>query len=442
MKKITIFVLCFGCFMNVFGQVPASSQKKRILLYGGTAHIGNGQVIENSLIILEDGKILTVEDASQIRVDISDAEYYDLIGKHVYPGFILPNTTLGLADIDAVRATLDYDEVGDFNPHIRSFVAYNTDSPVIPTIRANGILLGQITPRGGVISGTSSIMEFDAWNFEDALYKKDQGVHLNWPQRQKKLILSPQDREEIKTNERSQEIRRIEEFFEQSKSYLNSDKEKVDLRLEAMLGLYNGFKTLYIHVKSVKQIKEAVIFCQKMTVKKFVLVGAQDAWRIADFLAENNVPVILNRVHRLPIRNDEDIDVAFKSPKILQDAGVLFCLDYHGDMERMGSRNLPFTAGTCVAYGLSKEEALASITYNAAKILGLEDRLGTLEAGKDATLIVSEGDALDVMTNQVNLAFIRGKKLDLTNHQTRLYEKYKKHQEEELKPYQKIEDTK
>ena len=158
MKNFIFILSTFLCF-QAYAQTPATEQSKRIMLYGATAHIGNGNVIENSLIILEEGKILTIEDASKIRIDISNAEYYDVIGKHVYPGFILPNTTLGLADIDAVRATRDFDEVGEFNPHIRSIIAYNTDSPVIPTIRTNGILIGQITPQGGTISGTSSIVE-------------------------------------------------------------------------------------------------------------------------------------------------------------------------------------------------------------------------------------------------------------------------------------------
>jgi imidazolonepropionase-like amidohydrolase len=434
MKEITIFVLSITCFVSAMAQEPAAPQKKRILLYGGTAHIGNGEVIENSLIIIENGEILTVEDASRIRIDISDAEYFDLIGKHVYPGFILPNTTLGLADVDAIRATLDYDEVGDLNPHIRSFVAYNTDSPVIPTIRTNGVLLGQICPRGGVVSGSSSLVEFDGWNYEDAIYKKDEGIHLNWPSYPRKISNSKDDLDDLEVNNRTIELEEIEEFFRLSKSYLKSNNEKIDLRLEAMKGLFGGFKTLYIHVETVKQIKEAVIFSQNMEIKKVVLVGAQDAWRIADFLSENNIPVILNRVHRLPLRSDEDIDISYKSPKILHDAGVLYCLDYQGDMERMGSRNLPFTAGTTAAYGLSKEEALMSITLSAAKILGIEAHAGSLEVGKDATLVVSDGDALNVLTNQISLAFIRGKKLDLSNHQTRLYDKYKKHHREISKP--------
>ena len=422
MKNLFFISLFFS--VCAYSQTPAPDQNKRILLYGGVAHLGNGEVIENSLIVIENGKILTIDDASKIRIDISDAEYHDVIGKHIYPGFILPNSTLGLADIDAVRATRDFDEVGEFNPHIRSISAYNTDSPVIPTIRTNGILLGQITPRGGVISGTSSIVEFDGWNYDDALYKKDDGVHLNWPKPPSSF--RGHEHEEKQEKKYDELLIEIETFFNNAKSYQKSSTNKIDLSLEAMSGLFNGDKQLFIHVREAKEIKAAVIFAKNIGLDNFVIVGADDAWRVADFLAENSVPVILKRVHRLPMRNNEDVDVAYKTAKILHDAGVLYCLDYEGDMERMGSRNLPFTAGTSVAYGLSKEDALMSVTLNTAKILKIDDSVGSLEEGKDATLFVSNGDALDIMSNNVTLAFIRGKRLDLNNHQIELYEKYKK----------------
>lgn len=422
MKKV-LFILYSLVSIALLAQTPAPNQKKKIMLYGATAHIGNGEVIENSLIILEDGKISTIEDASNIRIDMSDVEYYDVIGKHIYPGFILPNTTLGLADIDAVRATRDFKEVGDFKPHVRSIIAYNTDSPVLPTIRTNGILLGQITPKGGYISGTSSIVEFDAWNYEDALYKEDDGIHLNWP---REPWAFGHHHSEDDEDHYEEELTTIKNYFEKAKSYAKAKPSEVDLPMQAMKGLFEGTKQLYIHAYSVKQIKGAILFAAEMEIDNMVLVGANDAWRIADFIAEYEVPVILSRTHRLPMRNAEDVDIAYKSAKILSDAGVLYCLDYQGDMERMGSRNLPFTAGTTAAYGLDREEALMSITLNTAKILGIDKRLGSLEKGKDATLFVSDGDALDMMTNKVSLAFIRGKKLMLTNHQEELYKKYKK----------------
>lgn len=420
--KNLLFILSTLFALQAFAQTPAPDQSKRVLLYGATAHIGNGEIIESSLIIIENGKISTIEDASKIRIDISDADYYDVIGKHVYPGFILPNTTLGLADIDAVRASRDFDEVGELNPHIRSIIAYNTDSPVLPTIRTNGVLVGQITPQGGMISGTSSIVEFDAWNYEDALYKEDDGVHLNWPQ-SPRLDRNHNHSEDSKV-EYNDDLLDLEQFFNNAKSYYLSNKPKLDITFKAMEGIFDGSKQLFIHVSSAKGIKQAVLFAKKMNVQKLVLVGAEESWRIADFIAENETPVILNRVHRLPTYKNDAVDMAYKTPKILQDAGVLFCLDYEGDMERMGSRNLPFTAGTAVAYGLTKEEALTSISLSTAIVLGIEETVGSLEIGKDATLFVSDGDALDMMTNRVTLAFIRGKKLDLGNHQIDLYNKY------------------
>ena len=337
-----------------------------------------------------------------------------------------------MADIDAVRATRDFDEVGEFNPHIRSIIAYNTDSPVLPTIRTNGVLLGQICPKGGVISGVSSIVEFDAWNYEDALYKENDGIHLNWPRDVQKY--HSHDANQNSKNHLEDDLLELEAFFENSKSYFLVNTSKIDIRFQAMSGLFDGTKQLFIHANTTKEIKQAVLFSKRMGVKKMVLVGAKESWRLADFLAENEVPVILNRIHRLPMHKSDAIDIAFKTPKILLDAGVLFCLDYQGDMERMGSRNLPFTAGTTVAYGLTKEEALMSITLNTAKVLGIAENLGSLEAGKEATLFVSDGDALDMLTNRVSLAFIRGKKLDLSNHQTQLYQKYKEKHKRELNP--------
>ena len=433
MKKINTLGFCLFFLTFAFGQTPAEKQAKRIMLYGATAHIGNGELIENSLIVIEDGKIVTIENANNVRIDISNADYFDVIGKHIYPGFILPNSTLGLADIDAVRATRDFDEVGEFNPHIRSIIAYNTDSPVLPTIRTNGILLGQICPRGGVISGVSSVVEFDAWNYEDALYKENDGIHLNWPRNVQKY--HSHDATQNSKNHLEDDLLELEAFFENSKSYFLVNTSKIDIRFQAMRGLFDGTKQLFIHANTTKEIKQAVLFSKRMGIKKMVLVGAKESWRIADFLAENEVPVILNRIHRLPMHKSDAIDIAFKTPKILLDAGVLFCLDYQGDMERMGSRNLPFTAGTTVAYGLTKEEALMSITLNTAKVLGIAENLGSLEAGKEATLFVSDGDALDMLTNRVSLAFIRGKKLDLSNHQTQLYQKYKEKHKRELNPH-------
>ena len=391
----------------------------------GIAHLGTGEVIKNSAIAFKDGKITLTADATRIKLNRAEFDtIINIVGKHVYPGFIAPNSTLGLTEIDRVRATKDFREVGTLNPNVRSVIAYNTDSRIIPTVRSNGILLAQITPRGGVIPGTSSIVELDAWNWEDAIYKADDGVHLNWP----KVYVKKNPHSEGKQPDKKKKDKRfddLEKLFEDAKAYneIKTPTER-NLKLEAMKGLFDGSKTLFLHVNNVKGITRSVQFAMDFDIKKVVVVGGRDAWMVTDILKENNIPVMVNRVHDLPSRQEEDIDLPYKLPFLLKTSGVMFCLENSGDMEAMGVRNLPFYAGTAAAYGLTKEEALMAITSNTAKILGIDKTVGSIEVGKDATIIVSTGDALDVKSNNIELAFIRGKSIDLDNHQKALYRKF------------------
>jgi imidazolonepropionase-like amidohydrolase len=400
-------------------ETPALPQSKSILLMNGFAHLGNGKVIENSAIGFKDGKLTLIADARVIKLE---QNAYDTIiniaGKHVYPGFIAPNSTLGLIEIDAVRASDDQNEAGTFTPHVRSIIAYNTESKITTTVRSNGVLMGQITPRGNYISGTSSIVQFDAWNWEDAVYKEDGGIHLNW--------YTMFNRWSGKINKNYEEkVAELKEFFTNAQAYCKEENhEEKNLRFEAMRGIFSGEQTLFIHANFVKEITEAIDFGKKCDLKKMVLVGGYDAWRVSNMLKDNNVAVILRRVHELPVNEDDDVYLPYKLPKLLFDAGVLFCLENSGDMEAMGTRNLPFYAGTAAAYGIDKEEALKLITLNTAKILGIDETTGSLESGKDATLFISTGDALDVRTNNVIAAFIQGRYIDVDNHQKKLYRKY------------------
>ncbi|MFN4233776.1 MAG: amidohydrolase family protein [Bacteroidia bacterium] len=423
-KNITLCILYIVLFtINVFAQKPASVQQKSVLLTNATVHVGNGKVLNNAYVGFKNGVITSVGEG---EVPTGFDEVINLQGKHVYPGIIAPNTTLGLREIDAVRATLDYAEVGNYNPNVRSQIAYNTDSKIPPTLRFNGVLLAQITPRGGVISGTSSIMELDGWNWEDATLKADDGIHMTWPRMYKNTGWWAEPGPSEKNNEQEKAVNEIKSFFKDAKAYseLLNVKEQ-NLKFEAMKGVFDGSKRLYITANSAKEILEVIHFKKEFNIPKVVIVGGTDAWLVTEALKENNVPVILNRVHSLPERTDDAIDLPFRLPYLLQKAGVLFCLNHDGDMEVMGTRNLPFNAGTAATYGLSKEEALAAITLNAAKILGIDNMVGSIEVGKHATLFVSLGDALDIKTNILEHAFIRGKKIDLDNHQKQLYEKYK-----------------
>lgn len=406
------------------------AQSKSILIMNATAHLGTGVVIENSLIGIKDGKINLVVNAANTRIDKSSYdEIIDASGKHVYPGLIAPNSTIGLTEIEATRASNDFREVGSILPHVRSLIAYNTDSKIIPTVRTNGVLMVQATPRGGIISGTSSVIQLWGWNWEDAVYKIDDGIHINWPRIQSRKFID-EDQGFAGPYEKNKEYTRqteeLKKLFSDAKAYSETGKpDEKNLRFEAIKKLLDGTEITYIHSNDVKEMIEAVNFCKSFNLKKVVIVGGRESWMLTDLLKENNISVMVTRVHELPEHADDDIDQSFKLPYLLQQAGVLFCLNNAGDQEATGARNLPFLAGTTVAYGLTKEQALQAVTLNTATMLGIDKTIGSLEQGKDATLFVSTGDALDMRTNHVTNAFVKGVPVDLTNEQQALYEKYK-----------------
>ncbi|MGZ4115917.1 MAG: amidohydrolase family protein [Bacteroidia bacterium] len=424
MKKIFII-------LSFFTAIISNAQTKSILIMNGTAHLGTDSVIQNSIIGIKNGKIVFVADAKTANFDkAAYDEVVDATGKQIYPGIIAPNSTLGLFEIESVRATLDYREIGTTLPNVRSLIAYNTDSKIIPTVRTNGILLAQVTPRGGLVSGTSSIVALDGWNWEDAAYKVDDGIHINWPKIVSRKFL---DEDNIypgpweKNKDYVKQTEDLKKLFADAKAYNESNTiiEK-NLRFEAMRGIFNGTQTLFIHSNNVKEIVEAVNFAKQFQLKRVAIVGGRDSWMVTDLLKENNISVVVSRVHDLPEHPEDDVDLPYKLPYLLQKAGILFCLNNEGDMEEMGTRNMPFYAGTAAAYGLTKEQALRSITLNTAKILGIDKTTGSIEVGKDANIFISTGDALDMRTNNVTLALIRGVSIDLNNDQKALYEKYKK----------------
>jgi len=422
MKKYIVLL-----FISLFGfaqQTPAPKQSKSILILGAKAHLGNGQVIDNSLISIIDGKIATIGDATVMKPAKHDI-MIEAAGKHVYPGFIAPNSTLGLVEIDAVRASDDESELGDFNPHVRSIIAYNAESKLVETTRPNGVLLAQITPRGGRIPGTSSIVQLDAWNWEDATIKGNDGIHLNWPRSYSRAGWWAEPGGIEMNKNYDPQVKAIQEYFDNAFAYLGSKNAKKDIPFEAMNGLQSGEKTLFVNANGEKEIIDAILFKKKNNIKNMTIIGGYYAFRVANLLKENNVSVLLKRVHDLPLLEDEDVNLPYKNAKLLMDAGVLVGLQNSGDMERMQVRNLPFYAGTCVAWGMDKEKALQLITSNSAKILGIDANYGTLESGKSATLFISEGDALDMKTNKITTAFIDGRQISLESHQTELYERYK-----------------
>lgn len=404
----------------------SAQNKKHILLKNAVAHIGNGEVIENSLVSIKDGKIDLVADARLIKIDITRFDTtIDLFGKHIYPGLIAPNCILGLQEAEAVRQTSDYAEVGEFNPHIRSLIAYNAESKILETVKTNGVLYTQSTPRDGVISGMSSVLATDGWNWEDAVIRADDGVHVNFPKSIQRRGWWAEPQPSDKNNKYTEQVNELSTFFENALAYYNTaNVTEKNLRFEAMKGIFDGSKNLYIHSDYVKDIIGAINFSKKFNIKKMVLVGGKDSYKITKMLRENNVAVMVNRLHDLPDLPEAETDLLYKLPYLLQKDSVMFCLQNQGDMEAMNARNIAFLAGTAAAYGLTKEQALQSVTLNTAKILGIDKLVGSIETGKLASIVVSEGDILDMKTNKIILAYINGRQLNLNNFQLDLYKKY------------------
>ncbi|QYA27022.1 amidohydrolase family protein [Gramella sp. MT6] len=412
---------------NTFAQqTPAAKQSEPITIVGATAHLGNGEIIENSLIILENGKITEV-----IAANLTKRQYPGKIinakGKHVYPGIIAPNSTLGLVEIDAVKATVDQDEMGEMLPNIRSLIAYNAESKIVESMRPNGVLLGQIVPRGGRISGTSSIVQFDAWNWEDAVVKENDGLHINWPDSYQRGRWWRGEDPDLKANKDYQkEVQKLSDFFVSAKAYLEGSRDYKNLPFLAMETVFNGDKKVFVHVDGEKEILDVVQFKKEQGLKSVVIVGGYYTADVAETLKKNDIPVLVTRPHSTPEEDYEDYDYPYKLANLLQEKGVLVAIESSGQMERMNSRNLPFYAGTVAAYGMDKEEALKLVTSNTAKILGIDDMYGSLEEGKSATLFISEGDALDMRGNILSHAFIDGREVSLETHQTELWKRYSK----------------
>ena len=432
MKKIFLVIITVVTALFARSQanvLPAPAQKGAMAIKNATVHTGEGTVIENATIVIENGKITAVGKDVVIP---AGAEVTDAGGKQVYPGLVLPISSLGLNEISSVKASSDAWEIGDMNPNIRAIVAYNTDSKVINTLRSNGILAANIVPKGDFLAGSSSLVQLDAWNWQDAAIQTDGGMNLYMPS----LMPRPSfgrgggggfggpnaGRETDPVKEGLDKIEKLKTFLREAKAYLGStDKKETNLKFEAVKNLFTKKQKFYVHANTVKQMLVALDFVKEFEFD-MVLVGASEGWQIADLLKQHNVSVILNQLHSLPTGEDDDIDQPYKTAAALQKAGVLFALGDDDSQNR--GRNLAFNAGTAVAYGLTKEQALAAITLNAAKIMGAGDKIGSIAVGKDANIIISSGDIMDMRTNNVTNAFINGRKINLDDKQKQLNERF------------------
>lgn len=437
MKKIFFSIILGGLFLSVNAQetvLPAAPQKGTMFIKNATIHVGNGTVIENGVIQIKDGKIEKV--GSDIVIPQDNPNVIDAKGKQVYPGVILPVSNLGLVEISAVRASNDARELGEMNPNVRSIVAYNTDSKVINTLRSSGILLANIVPQGSFLAGSSSVVQLDAWNYKDASYKTDAGMHLYMP------LLMPRpgrgrfggggggrfgpsnnaDSDPVK--EGLDKIEELKGFFNQAKAYFAEPSHKeTNLKFEAVKGLFDRTQKFYVHANIVRQMLIAIDFVKEYNFD-VVIVGGSDSWQIAELLKQHNISVVLQQMHSLPTGEDDDIDQPFKTAAALKKAGVTFAIS--DDDPQTRGKNILFNAGTAATYGLSKEEAIQAITLSAAKILGVADKTGSIEPGKDANIVISDGDLLDMSTSNVSVALIQGREIDLTDKHKLLNDRFNK----------------
>ncbi len=417
-------IICLS-FFSLIGVI--SAQPSKILLLDGFLHVGNGETIDHALIGIKNGVITEVGNSLVNSYNKNDWDtIINLENKHIYPGFVAANSTLGLTEIDAVRATRDFNETGSLNPHVRTQIAYNVESKVISTVMTNGVLLCQATPRGGIISGTSSVMSLSGWNWEDATIYANDGIHVNWPSSLQGGGWWAEPAPKKQNENYSLQLKELNDFFELAKTYAFASKNDVeyDQRLDAIKACFTEEKRVYFHADEIQQINDIIEFSKKFDVKFPVVIGGYEAHLLGSRMRDSKIPVMIRRIHSLPENDDDPVDQSFKLPGLLKKEGISFSIQNAGDMEAMNARNLPFQAGTAMAHGLTEEEAVEAISLSPCKIMGIDKKYGSIEKGKSATLFVSEGNALEMKTNKATLILLNGKFAPTTNFQYDLYKKY------------------
>lgn len=428
-NRLFLWALLFSLIsLTANAQVPSPGKlpAKPILIWNATIHDGLGKTWDKGFVQIN-GKTITaigIKNQPPSSAEMQGMEVVDAQGGHVYPGFILMNTPLGLNEIDAVRATVDKEETGTLNPNVYALPAYNTDSDIIPTLRFNGVLMAQICPRGPRFRGISAVVQLDAWNWEDAVVRHRDGMHLKWPSKYRPSGWWAEPGPLEKNKEGNKDLDEVKALFESARQYVAIENPPVNTLLEPFRDLFSGKMSLYIHAQYATDIVAALQYFSSIGIPKMVLVTGTQVLHVKELVRSLHVPVVVNRIHSLPEINEEPVDLQVQLPGLLRKAGIMVALDYEGDMEVMGARNLPFLAGSAARGGLTKEEALQSITYLPAKILGIENQVGSLAVGRDASLFISKGDALDMRSNQLSHAWIQGRPIRLESKQSALNQKF------------------
>jgi imidazolonepropionase-like amidohydrolase len=391
-------------------------------------------------VLIKDGKIAAVGKT----VEAKGARILDLKGRHLYPGMIALGTVLGLTEIEAVRATQDSTEVGDYTPDVESWIAVNPDSELIPVARANGIACFEPVPEGGIVAGQSALLRADGWTTEEMVIKKPLGLHVYWPVMELDTRSGPApaaggrrpaERKSLEeqAKERQAKLRAIDEFFAEAGAYRRALEAAAQGKAappqktpawDALLPYVRGELPIIVHADEIRQIRAAVNWASSNGCK-VILAGGRDAWMEADDIAAAKISVLFEHVFTLPARDTESYDVHFKAAETLRRAGVQIAFGMgHGGSGASLLRNLPYSAAQAVAFGFPAAEALKGLTLYPAQLAGVADHLGSIEPGKDATLFASDGDILDLRSN-VKQMWIAGREISLESRHTRLYEKYR-----------------
>ncbi len=402
-------------------------QSEAVALRGATIHTVTNGVIENGTILFENGVIRAIGTDVEIP---TGTRVVDVSGKHIYPGLIDAYSTVGISEIGSVDVSSDVNELGDFNPNVRAEVAVNAESRHIGTTRSAGVLVTLTTPGGGLISGMSSAMSLEGWDWEEMSMESAAALNVNWPNPRggrggrggRGRGFGPGPQEPPPTY--AEQVQQLKDFFAEARAYRDAtaagEEVRTDSRYTAMIPALDGEIPVVVSADGAAQINDAITWAQEEGVR-LVIRGGGDAIHVADRLVANDIPVILTSTMAAPGRDYEGYDGAYTMPARLYEAGVRFAIS--GGSGALYTNRLPWEAGVAVAFGLPEEEALKAVTINVAEFMGISDRVGSLEPGKQATLLITTGTPLD-MTSDIEQSYIQGREIDMLDIQKFFFQKY------------------
>ena len=431
MNKQLAFVLAFtaGQLLGQSVILNNNGKKPTVAIRNATIYPVTSAPIPNGTIVFANGIITAV--GANVAVP-AGATVIDGTGLSVYPGLIDSGTTVGLTEISSVPGSNDVNELGDLNPNARADVAINPHSNLIDVTRVNGITTVVSEPEGGIISGQSALIDLSGWTPKEMTLKSPLAMHIHFPRlRSGSFDEQPQDEEaekEARKNYTSQ-IEKLRDIFRDAQAYAKAEEARAkdpnvkrfdrDVMLEAMVPVVEGREPVIMHANFARDIRAALKFADEFKLK-VILADADDVARVIPELKSRNIPVILGPILSLPPREDDPYDLTFTNAKLLYDNGIRFSIQ---SADSHNARNLPYHAAMCAAFGLPKEEALKAVTINPAEIFGVADKIGSLEVGKMANVIVTNGDPLEIVT-QVKKVFIDGEDIPMDTNQTLLYQKF------------------